>query len=396
MITRFRVRNFKALHDVTLDLTPVHVLIGPNNSGKTSVLEAIQALCRSVDFPLDQAFAGQWKGRELVWRADATGEITLEVSADDGEGKFDYQLKAQFPALVNSRNIGSAGEIFSTGAEVDLGKQVGKNGLSYVLARMRNQNGGTAEQLAAAARVHAALSGVHIYRWDPRLLALPAAPDSSRRFRMDPSGFGLALCMDDILGYDRQTFGDLERRFRDIFPEIESIKLIPEPAYKAPQDHTKSTPVLQLSEGKGIYFQMKNMPELVPATQASDGVLLVLAYLTILSLPQPPKVILLDEPENGIHPKRLRDVISILRDLVGQRRQSQIVLTTHSPYALDMFKPEEVTVCRQINGETKVARLSESKSVHDQIDIFSLGEIWTAEGDDKIAVPNSLAGVKAP
>jgi AAA15 family ATPase/GTPase len=40
MITRFRVRNYKALRDVTLDLTPIHVLIGPNDSGKTSILEA--------------------------------------------------------------------------------------------------------------------------------------------------------------------------------------------------------------------------------------------------------------------------------------------------------------------------------------------------------------------
>ena len=286
--------------------------------------------------------------------------------------------------------------MFDAGAAINL-EAVNRSGAkSYVFFTMSVTKGGTAEQLTSAASVHGALSGVHIYRFDPRLLALPVAPDSSRRFRMEPSGFGLALCMDDILGYDREAFGNLERRFREMFPEIESIKLIPEPAYRAPQDHTTSTPMLQQAEGKGIYFQMKNMPELVPATQASDGVLLVLAYLTVFSLPQPPKVILLDEPENGIHPKRLRDVISILRDLVNDRQQTQIVLTTHSPYALDMFKPEEVTICRQVNGETRVARLSESKSVHDQIDIFSLGEIWTAEGDDKIAVPNSPAGVKVP
>ena len=46
MITRFQVQNYKALRDVTLDLTPMHVLIGPNDAGKTSILEAITALCR--------------------------------------------------------------------------------------------------------------------------------------------------------------------------------------------------------------------------------------------------------------------------------------------------------------------------------------------------------------
>ncbi|HET6251289.1 MAG TPA: ATP-binding protein [Tepidisphaeraceae bacterium] len=239
----------------------------------------------------------------------------------------------------------------------------------------------------AAVRVRNACSGVHYYRWDARLLALPTAPDSNRRFRMDPSGFGLALCLDDILGYDRVAFAEMEARFRAIFPEIKSIKLLPEPAFKAAQDHTKSTPLLQMSDGKGIYFQMENSAALVPASQASDGVLLVLAYLTVMSLPEPPRVVLFEEPENGIHPKRLEDVVSMLRGLVKDGEKTQIILTTHSPYLLDFFAPDEVTICRRENGETKTARLSDSKSVREQLDIFSLGEIWTADGDEKISIP---------
>ena len=100
---------------------------------------------------------------------------------------------------------------------------------------------------------------------------------------MDPSGFGLALCLDDILGYDREIFSAMENRFQMIFPEIKSIKLLPEPAFRAQQDHTRSTPLLQPSDGKGIYFQVDNNLTLVPATQASDGMLLVLAYLAILA-----------------------------------------------------------------------------------------------------------------
>ena len=74
MITRFRVQNYKALRDVTLDLTPVHVLIGPNDSGKTSILEAMAALCRSVDHPvadrMGDARAGRADGRRSCgWRA---------------------------------------------------------------------------------------------------------------------------------------------------------------------------------------------------------------------------------------------------------------------------------------------------------------------------------------
>ncbi|MGE5297452.1 MAG: AAA family ATPase, partial [Solirubrobacterales bacterium] len=72
MIKRLKVKNFKALRDVEIELTPIHVLIGPNDSGKTSILDALAALCRSVDHNLADAFPGSWRDRELVWAGEST------------------------------------------------------------------------------------------------------------------------------------------------------------------------------------------------------------------------------------------------------------------------------------------------------------------------------------
>ena len=117
----------------------------------------------------------------------------------------------------------------------------------------------------------------------------------------------------------------------------------------------------------------------------SDGVLLVLAYLTLLHLPNPPRLLLVEEPENGIHPKRLQDVIAILKELVAQQSHTQVVMTTHSPYVLDMFSPSEVSLCRkEDDGSVSVHQLSESEVVRKQLDVFTLGEIWTAEGDEAL------------
>ena len=108
----------------------------------------------------------------------------------------------------------------------------------------------------------------------------------------------------------------------------------------------------------------------------SDGVLLVLAYLTIL----------VEEPENGMHPKRLQEVLGILRELVKEQSKTQVILTTHSPYVLDLFEPEEVSLCQMgEDGAVSVHRLSESQKVKEQAKIFTLGEIWTAEGDEALA-----------
>ncbi len=228
------------------------------------------------------------------------------------------------------------------------------------------------------------------YRWDPRLLSLPNVPDSGRQFRMDGSGFGLALLLDDILGFDRVRFASLEQRFTAIFTQFRSIKLVAEPAYRAPDDIARPVPMLTAAEGKGIYFELEQGGDLVAAAQASDGTLLVLAYLAILYSPRPPRMLLIEEPENGIHPKRLQDVLTILKELVAEQSHTQVVLTTHSPYVVDLFQPEQVSLCtRAQDGSVRVRRLSESSIVERQQAVFSLGEIWASEGDDVLARPGA-------
>lgn len=392
MITRFRVQNYKALRDVTLHLTPIHVLIGPNDTGKTSILEAIAALCRSVDHPLAQAFTGSWEGTQLFWRGQRDSSIELTAIVDDGHEHFEYHLACV--GLPNGRELRIRQEriqLAGTDNAVDFTYPNSANSRVYLEI---SQGHHTSDDMRVRATlIYDSLQGVHSYRWDGRFLSLPVAPDMNRRFRMESSGFGLALCLDDILGDDRNRFIRLEQRFTEIFPHIKSIKLVPERAYRSPVDDPEQIPMLQRSDGKGIYFELASGGEAVPARQVSDGVLLVLAYLTILHLPRPPRVVLVEEPENGIHPRRLQDVLTILRELVSGQSQTQIILTTHSPYVVDLFEPEEVTLCqKQQDGSIGVRRLSDSKAVRDQMDVFTLGEIWTAEGEDSLIVPAVAEG----
>lgn len=379
MIEQFSVKNYKALRDVTLDLTPIHVLIGPNDSGKTSILDALAALCRSTDHALPNAFWGSWSGAQLVWGNDPQLDVGFVVNT----GEFRYELACKFLA---GRSVRTAIEAFSEN-EADTYEVPTGTKQSFVNQQLSGARGPEPAG-ERARRVLEELSGVHLYRWVPRLLALPVAPDAKRRFRMDSTGFGLALCLDDILGYDRNLFGRLESRLREIFNDIEAIRLLPEPAFKSPPDDPEDIPQLTKTDGKGLYFRFSGSAHDIPASQVSDGVLLVLAYLAILSLPKPPRLLLVEEPENGIHPDRLDEVVRILRDIVKAQSHTQVILTTHSPYVVNLFKPEEVTVCRKLeDGSIGVRRLDNSKLVKDQMNLFTLGEIWTSEGDEALAEP---------
>ncbi|MEM7807467.1 MAG: AAA family ATPase [Planctomycetota bacterium] len=202
---------------------------------------------------------------------------------------------------------------------------------------------------------------------------------------MTRGGFGLALLLDDILGFDRDAFIKMECRFRAFFPLVKSIKLLPEPAFKRAGHAKQPVPILTSSDGKGLHFELSD-GTVMPAAQASDGLLLVLAYLAVLHLPEPPRLLLVEEPENGVHPKRLQEVLGILRQLVAESGETQVVMTTHSPYVLDEFEPHEVTICsKNPDGSVATRRLSESEVVQKQKDVFSLGEIWTGEGDEALS-----------
>jgi len=380
MIKRLRVKNFKALRDIEVELTPIHVLIGPNDSGKTSILDVIAALCRSVDHPLAHAFLGSWKGTELVWNGHPDLPVGIEVDFDD-ETITAYGISVLFG--MKNRKVDIKSEFLREGnSTIELERLGDRTAVKYLL----DKPGWSTKHSDKLRQVQKMLDGVHYYYWNPRFMALPVAPDSKRRFRMESNGFGLSLCLDEILSFDRDRFVQLERRFTKLFPHIKSIKLVSEMAYRAPVDDPEQVTMLNKADGKGLYFELKGSGQLVPASQASDGTLLILAYLSILYLPKPPRLLLVEEPENGIHPKRLRDILEILRKLVHEQPHTQVVLTTHSPYGLDLFKPEEVTLCTKLDtGEIKTTRLSDSPTVLQQLDVFTLGEIWTSEGDMKIA-----------
>ena len=376
MIRRIHIQNYKALRDVTLDLTPFHVLIGPNDSGKTSILEAIGALCRSAENNVRKCFLGTWQGRDLVWTGDPKADIKIDCVAEGGKTRFRYGMRCTFSESGDQETLSQSFAEPPNGPSFEWNPAIR---LSQIKATQDNLR-------RLFQKIQPCLDGVAYYRFDPRRLALPVGRNSGREFRLDANGFGLALCLEDIRDTDIDRYLKLEQRFKEIFPQIKTIQyraVSASTADPATRDSTGQPPMQ--SWGKELLIQFVNSPTPVPASQVSDGLLLVLGYLTILSLPRPARVILIEEPETGIYPRLLQDVVKVLRQLINGQTHTQVVMTTHAPYVLDDFKPEEVTLCRKDpDGSVSVHSLSKNEAIKDQLDIFSLGELWTGPIDDML------------
>jgi predicted ATPase len=116
----------------------------------------------------------------------------------------------------------------------------------------------------------------------------------------------------------------------------------------------------------------------------SQGVLLALALLTLSYLPDPPSIVGLEEPDRGIHPRLYRDIQDALYRLSYpesfgiDRAPVQVIVTTHSPFMLDLHKdhPEEIVIAEKTERGAEFHRLSERPDLAELLDEVSLGEAW--------------------
>ena len=110
------------------------------------------------------------------------------------------------------------------------------------------------------------------------------------------------------------------------------------------------------------------------ASSLSDGSLRFIALATLLLQPPSlrPPVVLLDEPELGLHPVAITLLASMLKHAAVE---SQIIVATQSPVLLDHFKPEDVLVADRVSGATQLGRLEDDR-LQAWLEDYSLGQLW--------------------
>jgi len=386
-LSRFGVKNYKCLGEIDIPLTPIHVLIGENDAGKTSVVEAMAALYGSSEKPLAQVFPAPWSGRELVRygaqeaRVHLWGEWTTLAgeTAAASHSSLKYSFEVGFPP--------SGTDCFVADESLELDGVplwVRDNRRRETEVSLWTRTGGTSrevdeESLSLLTRV---LKPAQKYALNPKMMAMPAAIDSQRKFRLDADGFGLPTLLDDIVSHQPELYIRLRDRFCELLPQFKSVRIVTEDAIKRSYDAAGHF-LSGKSEGKGIQFESRS-GRVVRGEQASDGAILLLGFLALAHLPDPPTLLLVEEPENGVYPKRLGQVIKILKQMVNQedgRPFPQIILTTHSPFVLSCFDPEEVTFLSRPkeppDAPVRARPLRDAPKIKERMGSeFYLGEIW--------------------
>lgn len=375
-IESLRVWNYRVLRDVAFGhLTPLTVLQGPNGSGKSTVFDVFNFLSECFRFGLRYAWDRRGRARELRSRGQSE-PITFELK---------YRERPHHPLITYRLAIdeGPKGPFVS---EEWLQWKRGSYGRPFRFLEYRNGIGSAISgdsPDAEDARVITPLRSPDLiavntlgqFEQHPRVAALRefitdwyvsylsidetrAQPEAGPQEHLSKTGANLP----NVIQYLKEQHPErLERIFdalRKRVPRLDSV--VAEP----------------MMDGR-LLLQIKDGPfdQPIQSRFASDGTLKMLAYLTVLFDAAPPQFIGIEEPENYLHPRLLPELAEECRAATAN---SQLLITTHSPFFLNAMQPEEVRILyRDESGFTKAVVASDVPGVRDFVDSgASLGHLW--------------------
>lgn len=348
MITHVHIKNFKCFQEFDIDLDPLTVLVGPNDSGKTAFLQAMRLLAedfgwerpagRTIPTEKMQERFGLTFSPGIVWQQQVNCDIHMTARA---ERPAEYRVQME---MADSQNL-------TLQANVIIDRNAAHNVMSDRDKKESDMNAWFDWN-------------AEYYSFEPNALRQPVRMSD----KLEKTGLGLPAVIEQIRD-DIEQFRSFQNEFCRRFPHYKIIKRDP------------------IREGDTDKLALKFLTREgtdLSADSVSDGVMLSLAFLALkyAAAEDEKQILLIEEPENGVHHASLHEIIETLRRMT-ETGKTQVILTTHSPYLLDEVAPEQVRVFAKMeDGAVKAKKLSDYPDVERMKKHFETGEIWT-EFDEK-------------
>ncbi len=374
MIDQVTFQNYKCLKNVICTLSQLTVIVGPNGSGKSSILEGLHDLSQlasdhCVD-SIDYLFNGpRWF--ESLHSGDGADPMVLSCKRNGAT--FDFRVSTK-QSTVDRMALGDSGWF---------GGAVGKVDNSTYVSTDPSKDGNEAAL---------GVKSLVLLRLEASQLAKTSYSNSEIP-KLESSGQGLASVIANLKMSEPEIFDSLLAMLRRIVPQIRQIRIRKrklrrfEKEVVSFRDKSMKTTVPRTFIGDLLVFDFENRKD-VPATNVSEGTMLVLGLLAMLHSPSRPKIILLDDIEKGLHPDAQRELVVMLREILAMQSDLQIVATSHSPYFLDFLKFEEVrvmtlsedgySICGRLESHAKFEKWKEELAPGEMWSLF--GEKWLSEG----------------
>ena len=401
MLKRIHVKGYKSFTDLEVEIEPLTVLMGPNAAGKSNFLDALQLLSKlGASRTLKEAFDVPYRGKPL--ESFSFGEQGIKGLVARERLRFSIEADLRLSdAIIRSvdqhirdmRSPGSDAPDRGNGKrparvrerdlryriEVEMLPRAGVLRVADEYLTALNQRGeptgkrkpflerqGDRLHLRHEGQAHptyydrfldrSILSMPHYPPHYPHLVAARRELESWLFFYFEPRermraanpvkevrhiglmGEELAAFLNTLKATDERQFRGIEKALHMLMPNIDGIEV-------------------EVSDLGEVELRVREGDVAVPAGVLSEGTLRMLGLLALTGVEEGPALVGFEEPENGVHPRRIQ-LIAELLNTQKTLNNSQYIVTTHSPVLVDLLDARSLFVVKRNHRTTRIESFS--------------------------------------
>lgn len=362
IISEITIKGFKSIRELeSFRLDHINVLIGPNGAGKSNFVSLFRLLRELIEKRFQLALAREGGADACLYLGPKmTKELKVKLKFE--QNGYEFVL---VPTVDNRLVFASEASIY-TGPHVQGTESITRFGSGHFEAKLwdHKDDSGVYSRKGPPHYVFEALSSWVVYHFhDTSLLAgvrRQGSINDNISFRWNAEN--LAAFLYRLQSTHPENYAKIRDVVRLAAPFFDDFQLRPSPA-----------------NPEAIQLEWRQLGSDYPllASQLSDGTLRFICLATALLQPNPPRTMLFDEPELGLHPYALSLLGGMIQKAIAPHGSpyNQIIISTQSAALLNEFTPKDIIVVDRFEGQSEFRKL-DSKNLSGWLADYTLGELW--------------------
>lgn len=357
-LARITLKGFKSIaydRPITLDIGSTNILLGANGAGKSNIISFFKMIGYMMNESLQQFIAQSGTNQKfLYYGSKKTPTLSAEIRFDSKNSydiyRFSLTNAVQDRLIISSEEI----EWKNPKSNTSFSKQLVSNFRESALNHLKSED-------AACKIVWDILAGCKVYQFNDSSALSPMRQASTveSAHYLQSEANNLASFLLYLKNCYRDSYERIVSYVKEIVPQFRDFYLEPERGYVSLKWVDTSANDYVLS-----------------SDQFSDGSIRFIALATLLLQPEKtmPHVIIIDEPELGLHPYAIDQLTEMIKDA---SLHAQIIVATQSPALIDGFDANDVTVIeRDEENQCTVARKLNAQDYSEWLEEYTLSELW--------------------
>ncbi len=359
MISRIKIENFKSIKHLDIRLRPINILIGANGVGKSNFIEIFKLLNQIYEQRL-QEYIGNDIDSLLYFGRKKSDFLRMLLFFEMDDVEADNILIIKILPKKNS-NTGYLEQIFCSELKLQKGQTVEHDYISIdnqsEESKLQDKEMSKSKSSLLSIQKHLESFKIYHFHDTSNTSALKAPSQVNDNRYLAENGRNLAAYLYYLQEKHPKSFKQIEFIVRSVAPFFDRFNLQPD----------------RLNEKQiELRWQEKESDFPFSAYHLSDGTLRFIALATLFLQPEPPKIIIIDEPELGLHPFAIHKLAGLIQKASVS---SQIIVSTQSVTLVDNFSADDIiTVDRK--EKQSVFTLQTSENLEDWLKEYTIGDIW--------------------